>query len=157
MSIHFERLSHIDIKDIIEINTNERVLEQMPLAQDIVFDHQQCIAWVKAKEKHWDEYGYGIWAFLLGDNFVGWGGLQFENGDPDLALVLHPRYWGLGKKIFKQIVNIAFNEYKFNSITILLLPSRNKLKAIYLLGFKFDGEVTIDNQLFIRYRLYKPN
>ncbi|WP_227553976.1 hypothetical protein [Acinetobacter haemolyticus] len=54
------------------------MLEQMPLAQDIVFDHQQCIAWVKAKEKHWDEYGYGIWAFLLGDNFVGWGGLQFE-------------------------------------------------------------------------------
>ncbi|MFW2057861.1 hypothetical protein ACG93U_15155, partial [Acinetobacter haemolyticus] len=85
------------------------------------------------------------------------GGLQFENGDPDLALVLHPRYWGLGKKIFKQIVNIGFNEYKFNSITILLPPSRNKLKAIYLLGFKFDGEVTIDNQLFIRYRLYKPN
>jgi RimJ/RimL family protein N-acetyltransferase len=65
-------------------------------------------------------HGYGPWAFLVDNKFAGWGGLQYENGDADLALVLHPQYWGFGKKIFNQIIRRAFNEMGMESITILL-------------------------------------
>lgn len=60
---------------------------------------------------------------MLDGKFVGWGGLQDENGDADLALVLHPDYWGLGKHIYNEIVDRAFNPMGFESITILLPPT----------------------------------
>lgn len=83
--------------------------------------------------------------------------LQYEAGDADLALVLHPDYWGLGKRIFEKITQQAFNQMGLQSITILLPPTRVKLQGIYQLGFALDGEVVINNQQFIRYRLCKPS
>jgi len=129
----------------------------MPLAKDSLFDEKQCLDWVKEKEKQWQDHGYGPWAFLVDNKFAGWGGLQYENGDADLALVLHPQYWGFGKKIFNQIIRRAFNEMGMESITILLPPTRNKLKRIYLLGFEFESEIMLSGELFIKYRLYKPS
>jgi|TARA_Y100000816_G_C26089530_1_gene575541 GNAT superfamily N-acetyltransferase len=157
LNIQFCRLSHIKIADIIALNTNDRVLKQMPLADGTQFDEQQCIAWVKGKEKQWQEHGYGPWAFLVNDKFAGWGGLQYEDGDADLALVLHPQYWGLGKQIFNEIIKRAFNEMGFESVTILLPPTRKNLKGIYLLGFELEGEVILSGERFIKYRLYKPS
>jgi hypothetical protein len=129
----------------------------MPLAKDSLFDEKQCLDWVKEKEKQWQDHGYGPWAFLVDNKFAGWGGLQYENGDADLALVLHPQYWGFGKKIFNQIIRRAFNEMGMESITILLPPTRNKLKRIYLLGFELESEIMLSGELFIKYRLYKPS
>lgn len=90
MEIEFDRLSNVNRSEIIELNTNERVLKQMPLAKGNIFDEDQCNAWVNEKERQWEEYGYGPWAFIVDGQFVGWGGLQYEHGDADLALVLHP-------------------------------------------------------------------
>jgi hypothetical protein len=129
----------------------------MPLAKDSLLDEKQCLAWVKGKEKQWQDHGYGPWAFLVDNKFAGWGGLQYEDGDADLALVLHPQYWGFGKKIFNEIIRRAFNEMGMESITILLPPTRNKLKRIYLLGFEFESEIMLSGELFIKYRLYKPS
>lgn len=156
MNIQFDHLKNISKQDIIELNTNERVLKQMPLGNGVVFDEEKCISWVNEKENQWTEHGYGPWAFLVDGKFAGWGGLQYEEGDADLALVLHPRYWGVGKQIFNEIIKKAFTEMGFESITILLPPTRKKLKGIYLLGFELDGEITISGERFIRYRLYKP-
>ncbi len=156
LNIKFDRLKNISNKEIIELNTNERVLKQMPLATGIIFDEEKCISWVKEKEKQWIEYGYGPWAFIVDGKFAGWGGLQYEDGEADLALVLHPQYWGLGKQIFDEIIKKAFTEMGFESITILLPPTRTKLKGIFLLGFVIDREIMISGENFIRYRLHKP-
>lgn len=129
----------------------------MPLAKDSLFDEKQCLAWVKGKEKQWQDHGYGPWAFLVDNKFAGWGGLQYEDGDADLALVLHPQYWGFGKKIFNEIIRRAFNEMGMKSITILLPPTRNKLKGVYFLGFELESEIMLSGELFIKYRLYKPS
>lgn len=154
MVIEFERLKNINTQDIVALNTNERVLQQMPLAGKNIFDEDYCISWVNQKEELWSQYGYGPWAFIIDGKFAGWGGLQYEQGDADLALVLHPDYWGYGKYIFNKIIAIAFNEWGLKSITILLPLSRNKLKAIYKLGFKIDGSIMIGSENFIRYRLF---
>jgi len=157
LNIEFCHLSNIEIADIISLLTNDRVLKHMPLAKDSLFDEKQCLDWVKGKEKQWQEHGYGPWAFLVDNKFAGWGGLQYEDGDADLALVLHPKYWGLGKKIFNEIIRKAFNEMGMESITILLPPTRNKLKGVYLLGFEFESEIMLSGECFIKYRLYKPS
>ncbi|MDQ8953167.1 N-acetyltransferase [Acinetobacter rudis] len=157
MNIQFERLKKISNQDIIEVNTNEHVLKQMPLANGVIFDEEFCIKWVEEKENQWEKYGYGPWAFVVDGKFAGWGGLQHEDGEADLALVLHPLYWGVGKQIFYKIIKKAFTEMSLESITILLPSTRKKLKGIYLLGFVFDGTVTLGGEYFARFRLYNPN
>jgi hypothetical protein len=44
----------------------------------------------------WEEW-HGPWAFIVDGKFAGWGGLQPEEGDADLELVLHPDYWATEK------------------------------------------------------------
>ncbi|MGJ8641301.1 MAG: GNAT family N-acetyltransferase [Opitutaceae bacterium] len=108
---------------------------------------------IAAKEQLWKEHGYGPWAFIIDDQFSGWGGLQPENGEADLAMVLHPKCWGIGKKLFGAIMDRAFGEMGFKAVTALLPPSRKRIRAIAKLGFKEDGELLIGKERFIRYRL----
>lgn len=49
------------------------------------------------------------------------------------------------------------NNMGFESVNILLSPTRENLKGIYLLGFELEGEVILSGECFIKYRLYKPS
>lgn len=91
MDLKLTCLSDIDYADIIALHTDPRVLRHMPLAGGDL-DESACEKWVESKERQWEINGYGPWAFLFDGNSAGWGGLQLENGDADLALVLSPKY-----------------------------------------------------------------
>jgi ribosomal-protein-alanine N-acetyltransferase len=80
--------------------------------------------------------------------------LQYEEGDADLALVLHPQFWGSGKAIYQEIVKRAFTSLGLDSITILLPSSRTRIKGIFRLGFQPDGELNIEGVRFMQFRLY---
>lgn len=155
MQLEFKRLSEISCADLIALNTNRLVMRQMPLS-DGDFGEAECREWVAGKEEQWERYGYGPWAFLIDGKFAGWGGLQEENGDADLGLVLHPDYWGMGKAIYDGIIRRAFGEMELESVTVLLPPSRRRVKGILRLGFQLDGEVGLYGERFIRYRLHAP-
>jgi RimJ/RimL family protein N-acetyltransferase len=155
MALEFRRLTEVDKADIIELMNNPLVRRQMPLTSDD-FDEADCMAFIAGKEKIWEECGYGPWAFVVDGRFAGWGGLQPEEGDVDLAVVLHPDYWGQGLAIFARIITFAFEERGFESVTILLPPSRTRVKGIFRLGFEPDGETEVGGERFKRYRLQRP-
>lgn len=155
MRIEFGRLSDIDPAEIIALNTNPLVRRHMPLA-GADFGEAECREWVAGKENQWEEHRYGPWAFVVDGRFAGWGGLQYEDGDADLGLVLHPDYWGIGRTICLEIIRRAFQEMELPSITILLPPSRTRVRGILRLGFRPDGEAAIRGWRFIRYRLRAP-
>lgn len=152
--IKLVRLQEIEEEKIIELMNNESVQNQMPLLPK-TFSKEDCQKFIEAKQKLWDDFGYGPWAILIKDKFAGWGGLQPEHGDADFALVLHPQYWGWGKKIFYRIKDWAYNETQISSITVLFPPSRKNSSAILYLGFVRDGEVIIDGERFFRFRHFK--
>jgi RimJ/RimL family protein N-acetyltransferase len=155
MQIEFKRLTEVDKPAIIQLHNNPLVRRQMPLFEG-VFTMEDCNAFIAAKEKLWADYGYGPWAFVIEGEFAGWGGLQPEGEDADLGLVLHPDFWGTGKAIYEKVIDRAFSEMGFDSVTILFPPSRTRIKGILRLGFKPDGEVVIGDERFIRYRLLAP-
>ena len=128
------------------------VRKQMPLLTG-EFDQQACLEFVAAKEQLWDQFGYGPWAFVIDGQFAGWGGLQPEDGEADLALVLHPDYWGIGKTLYREIISKAFNEMELESVTVLFPPTRTRISGFLRLGFQKDGEVEVGKHRFIRYRL----
>ena len=153
--IKFVHLSDIDENAIIDLMNNEEVGKLLPLLKE-GFTSEHCKAFVKAKKKLWDEHGFGPWAFVINGRFAGWGGIQPEQGEADFALVLHPNFWGLGRKIFSKIKDQAFNQMNLASITILFPPTRNNSRAITRFGFVEDGKVNVDGEVFIRFRLNKP-
>ena len=152
MRIEFGHLSDIDVAEIIALHAHPLVRRHMPLS-DGDFGEAECREWVQCKEGQWQEHGYGPWAFMLDGKFAGWGGFQCEGGELDLALVLHPHYWGMGRRIYDEIIRRAFGEMGFESVTILLPPSRARVRANLRLGFQRDGDVELLHQRFIRYRL----
>ena len=153
MTLEFKRLTEVDLIDIISLNNNPDVLRQMPLGS-ANFDLSKAKEWVQQKDAQWQQHGYGPWAFLIDQQFAGWGGLQYEKGDADLALVLHPDFWGSGKVIYHEIVKRAFTSLRQESITILLPSSRTRIKGIFRLGFQPDGELNIEGARFLRFRLH---
>jgi RimJ/RimL family protein N-acetyltransferase len=154
MRITLTNLSDIDPQEIVALLTHPLVRRHMPLAgAEMSLDEAR--AWAAGKDQQWVENGYGPWAFVVDDEFVGWGGLQKEGGEPDLGLVLHPDHWGKGRAIAEEIIRRAFGELGFESVTILLPPSRTRVKGVLRLGFVPDGEVDIDGERFVRYRLWR--
>nr|ELR5111250.1 GNAT family N-acetyltransferase [Providencia stuartii] len=152
MQLEFKRLIDIAPSDIAELNNHPEVLRHMPLGSPN-FDIEKSQAWAKDKDSQWDIHGYGPWAFVIDGIFIGWGGLQKEGDDADLALVLHPKYWGMGKTIYKEIIRRTFDEMNLESITILL-PLSRAAKAVSRYGFQPDGTLVYDGICFQRFRLF---
>ena len=153
MTVVFRRLPKVDKADLVELMNHPLVRRQMPLTSDR-FTENDAQNFVEGKERLWAEHGYGPWAFFVDGRFAGWGGLQYEAGDADLGIVLHPNYWGKGKAIYDEVMRRAFGEMGFSSVTILLPPSRTRVRGITQLGFEQDGELEIGGERFIRYRRY---
>lgn len=153
--IQFSYLSKIDEKEIIDLMNNDLVRKHLPLLTS-EFSTEMCRGFIKVKMKLWDEHGYGPWAFLINGKFAGWGGLQEENGEADFALVLHPSYWGWGRRIFNKVIEEAFTKMNLTSITALLPPNRPNSKAILRMGFVEEGDLSIDGENFLKFRLSKP-
>lgn len=154
--ITFTRLTKIPPIAIINLMNDPAVRRHLPLAQD-TFGDVECDRFIANKEQIWEENGFGPWAFVLDDDFIGWGGLQPEGDDVDLALVLNRKYWGAGPTLYRRMVTYAFEDLCVDSITALLPPSRTRVSALRRLGFHKDGEIMIQAQRFIRYRLTRRN
>ena len=153
--IKFVHLDKVEEQKIIDLMNDEMVGRHLPLLAG-GFSTEDCRAFLKAKKQLWNEYGFGPWAFLIKDEFAGWGGLQSEHGEADFALVLHPKFWGWGRKIFNKVKDQAFNKMNLSSLTILLPPNRQNSKAVTRLGFIEEGELNVEGELFLRFRFAKP-
>jgi ribosomal-protein-alanine N-acetyltransferase len=139
-------------KQLIDLMNNPLVGKHLPLLGG-VFSEENCREFLRSKKQIWEEHGIGPWVVLVNNDFAGWGGLQPENGEMDFALVLHPDFWGYGRKVFDKVKNIAFVDWKLESITALLPIDRPNSKAITRFGFVEDGNYLIDGQQFVRFRL----
>jgi RimJ/RimL family protein N-acetyltransferase len=149
--LRFVRLPEVAAADLIDLMTHPKLRAHMPLL-GATFTEADAMAFIAGKEALWSEYGFGPWAFLLDERFAGWGGLQPEGGEADLALVLHPTFWGSGGRIVREILRRARSEFGFSSVMVLMPPSRTRLGALSRLGFVPDGETTIYGERFLRFR-----
>lgn len=146
------RLSKIDPHAIIALMTHPSVRQHLPLSTE-TFGLQECTQFVQKKEAIWEERGYGPWAFLLEDEFVGWGGLQPFEEDVEIALVLHPNHWGLGKRLYEIIIEHAFQTLDLASVIVLFPLSRKNVRGILKLGFFPERDLEIEGEPYRCYRL----
>lgn len=153
MRFEKRRLNKVDKDSMIQLLTHPSVQRHMPLSTSS-FGEKEYATFIAAKEKIWEKHGFGPSAYFVDDQFIGWAGIQPDEGDDfEIAIVLSPQYWGYGKQIYKELIQYAFAELKLPSVTILFPPSRTRIKGILKAGFIEEGEVLIDGERFFRYRL----
>ena len=155
MDIEFKQLTEVAQQDIIDLMNSGLVRRQMPLLK-VEFTRADCERFVASKSKMWAEHGYGVWAFVVEGRFAGWGGVQPDEGEADLALVLHPDFWGIGKTLYPMIIEKAFGELGLASVVVLFPPTRTRVQGLLRLGFKEETRLQVGDETFIRYRLQKP-
>lgn len=149
--IAFVPLASIGAAHLVRMLTDADVRRHMPLAGDD-WDEAKAAEWARAKDHQWLENGYGPWAIMVGDEFAGWGGFQKEGDEADLGLVLLPAYWGQGAAIFRELVQRG-QTMDLGIISVLLPPSRVRLKGLVRLGFAPAGEIEYAGHRFLKFTL----
>ncbi|MCB1955307.1 MAG: GNAT family N-acetyltransferase [Rhodocyclaceae bacterium] len=152
MAIDLVGLESVAPEAIVALHADPQVRRHLPLATDD-FDLAACREWIIHKRALWDRHGYGPWAILVDGAFAGWGGLQPEGGEPDLALVLSPRHWGQGPAIVRHMLHWAFECRRLPAVTALLPLSRVRQGGMQRLGFEACGQYQLGAARFVRYRL----
>ena len=130
------------------------VRRHLPLARG-AFTLRSCTEFVADKERLWREAGYGPWSILREGEFVGWGGLQPEGDDVDIALVLRPHSWGMGRSLFRCFLSVAFHENALDAVISLLPETRTRGGGLTRLGFQREGLTEIGGVRFSKFRLHR--
>lgn len=151
--IAFVPLASIAVTELLRMLSDTEVRRHMPLAGDD-WDEVKAVEWARAKDSQWLENGYGPWAIRLDGEFAGWGGFQKEGDEADLGLVLLPAFWGHGAVIFRELLQRG-EAMNLSIISVLLPPSRVRLKGLTRLGFAPAGEITYAGQRFLKFKLVR--
>ena len=155
MNIERRKLKDVDKSLIIKLLNHPLVKRHMPLST-AHFGEEQYTAFMKAKASIWERFGFGPWAYFIDNQFVGWGGIQPDEDNFELALVLCPKAWGYGRYLYQDLIQEAFVELCLKSVTILFPPSRTRIRWILKAGFIKEDEVSVNGEHFIRFRLHNP-
>lgn len=151
--ISFHAFAEIPARLWLALLTHPDVRRHMPLAGDD-WTEASAATWAVSKDAQWQENGYGPWAIRINGAFAGWGGFQKEGDEVDLGLVLLPDQWGHGAQLFAEMVARG-RQMRLSPITILLPPSRTRMKGLSRLGFEPAGELDYAGHRFIKFRLVR--
>ncbi len=150
MAFTLHCFADIPTSDWLALLNHPDVIRHMPLA-DGSWTDASARDWAKGKDAQWHQNGYGPWSIRIDDRFAGWGGFQKEADGADLALVLLPQFWGHGAELFRGFMDRR-TALGIGNVSILLPPSRSRVKGLARLGFVADGELDYEGQRFMRFR-----
>lgn len=101
---------------------NDKALRAHLIAHDL-FDQDSVTAWLLDKTQQDQASNCRIRAIALKGQLVGWGGIQEEAGCHELALVLVPAAWGIGMRVYREMMLWA-KDMGLNTVVIHLLETR---------------------------------
>jgi RimJ/RimL family protein N-acetyltransferase len=156
MKVRFSRLVEVATEQVMNLLNDPGIARHMPLAGDR-FDEAATRQWVESKDSQWERNGYGPWAIYVADEFAGWCGFQQENAEPDFAMVLRPKFWGAGQRIYLKALATGFQDFGYESIVVTLPPTRKVRRVLQHLGFRNDGETEHWGEGFLRFRLSRAD
>jgi len=95
--------------------------------------------------------GCRVRGIVSNTSVVGWCGIQLEDSKYEIAIVLDDKYWGMGKRIFNDMMNWA-QELGHKEIFIHLLSTRPEYRFLRKISNKVY-ETEMSGRKFTRYQL----
>lgn len=143
-TLEYVKLSEIKPDDFLWLLNKQKVREH--LIKHELFNLDTVASWMKDKIKADSIRGCKIRAIIVDNHLAGWCGIQLENEKYEVAIVIDDKHRGLGKAVFKEIMNWA-KAMGHNELFIHLHHSRPAYKFLQkiatnvyqseLLGSKF--------------------
>ncbi len=99
------------------------------LIEHELFTIETAAAWIESKLEVDANHGCKVRAINVDNQFVGWCGIQLEDGKYELAIVIDDTSWGLGVKIFYELMNWA-KAIGHKEVYIHFLHTRPKYKFL---------------------------
>lgn len=153
-----KNIEYVDLQDlnriaILNILNKQKVREH--LVKHHEFDEALLDEWIKGKVEVNRTQGCKVKAIKVDGAAAGWCGIQFENGSYELAIVLDPKYWGVGLGIFKEMMRWA-SELGHSTVVLHLFNTRPEYRFLRKMADRVY-ESTMFGQQYTSYELKVPS
>lgn len=153
-----QNISYVAIEGL---NRNElmSILNKASVREHLVsheqFDELLLDDWVAEKVIVNSTKGCRVQGIKVNEVVAGWCGIQFENGSFELAIVLDEKYWGMGVRVFKDVMAWA-SELGHSKVVLHLLNTRPGYVFLEKMANRVY-ESTLFGQKYTSYELRVPN
>ena len=155
-TLKYVKLNEVNTNDFLPLLNNQKNREHL-IAHEF-FDPSTAKDWINLKLEVDAICGCKVRAIIYKDQLAGWCGIQLEENKYEIAIVIDNMFWGLGRKVFSDIMCWA-KELGHNSILIHFLHTRLEymfLKKIATNVYETElhGSKFTTYQLVVKYRPY---
>lgn len=118
-----------------KINSNEflpllnNIKNREHLIEHELFNATTAKVWINSKVEIDSTLACKIRAVIYKEQLAGWCGIQLQDGKYEIAIVIDNKYWGIGKRIFYDIMGWA-KELGHKEIFIHFLHTRRDYRYI---------------------------
>jgi hypothetical protein len=126
-TIEFIKFEAVDPSEFIPLLNKDKLREHL-IGHDL-FDLKMVNSWIASKIEVDALGGCKVRAVLVDANLAGWCGIQLEDGKYEVAIVIDERYWGVGIKIFKEVMVWA-KSFNHKTVFIHFLHTRPEYKFL---------------------------
>jgi len=148
-TIKYVKLSDVSPDDFLCILNSQKNREH--LIEHDIFDRSAAKAWINSKIEIDSTYGCKVRAIIYKNKLAGWCGIQLEEEKYEIAIVIDNEYWGLGKKILKDIMRWA-KELGHKDVFIHFLHTRPYYKFLHKIAISVY-ETELHGNKFTTYQL----
>lgn len=138
-AVEYLKFDEVNSKEFILLLNNQKIREH--LIEHELFDAASVKAWIIAKLKVDSTAGCIVRAIIFDSQLGGWCGIQLEDEKYEIAIVIDSKFWGLGKKIFYDMMGWA-KALGHDKIFIHFLHTRPEYKFLRRISTKvYESEI----------------
>lgn len=125
--LSYQPLDRADTQQLLAILNKSDVRDH--LIEHALFNEQSLTQWIRQKQNIDSQAQYLVQAVYVDQVLAGWCGLQPDDDGVELAIVLDPRFWGVGPRVFQQLLAWA-KQCGHKEVLFHLLDSRKAYPAL---------------------------
>jgi GNAT superfamily N-acetyltransferase len=125
--IEYRPLDEVDPEKLVTLLNKKKVREH--LIEHAPFTVDSVERWVRQKIEESSSDGCKVRAILVDDQPAGWCGIQLDEKGYEIAIVVDEIHWGLGRKIFRDVMGCA-RDLGHREIFIHLLYTRPEYRFL---------------------------
>ncbi|NJN91102.1 MAG: GNAT family N-acetyltransferase [Leptolyngbyaceae cyanobacterium SL_5_14] len=125
--IEYIEFDEVNPKEFVALLNKQKIREHLIAHQ--LFDIETVKEWIETKIEVDSSKDCKVRAIIVDQQLAGWCGIQLEDEKYEIAIVIDNNYWGLGRKIFREIMDWA-EEFGHQTVFIHFLYTRPKYKFL---------------------------
>lgn len=147
--LQFVELQKFDAETWMALLNLERIRHH--LMPHPMFDGAAVQVWLESKLRVDEQIGCRVRAIALDEQLVGWCGIQAEADHYELAAVVDPASWGIGRSLLRQLLTWS-SELGHSEVALHLLHTRRKYRFLERRAQRIESTQVLGNS-FVTYWL----